>query len=295
MGRITNGMRKDEAITDIADIYALASAEKLVAPPAVPLDLKPLISPYRRYGRFTLRIENLPQSARLSAGQNNGDRTWSLALDELDDLFYFPPAGIDNEHTLAIRVITKDDTGASTIALIDYRITGAIECKSAVSSLPQRITRKSDPIEIQQDETSRKETSFLKEAIAERDLQLKRLRASSEQINTHLEERLDAALAEAEKTWRGDEALRLNALESELQVQFERKLAVAMQRAKGEAKGEEEAFALQNVQRELATAKNILATREAELTELQRQIERLRQASKSELLSEQQGAEAKGE
>jgi hypothetical protein len=41
--------------------------------------------------RITLRVEGLPQLARLSAGQNNGDRTWSLSLDELEGLLYFPP------------------------------------------------------------------------------------------------------------------------------------------------------------------------------------------------------------
>src|ERR1700722_11513952 len=114
MRRSTNGLRQEAAITDIADIYALASAKKSVASRAVRLELKPLLSPYRKHGRFTLRIENLPQSARLSAGQNNGDHTWSLALDELDDLLYFPPAGVDKDHTIAIRVIAKDDIGAST-------------------------------------------------------------------------------------------------------------------------------------------------------------------------------------
>ena len=30
------------------------------------------LAPYRDRGRLTIRLENLPQLARLSAGQNNG-------------------------------------------------------------------------------------------------------------------------------------------------------------------------------------------------------------------------------
>jgi len=278
-------LRKEAAITDIADIYALASAKKSVAPRAVPMELKPLISPYRKHGRFTLRIENLPQSARLSAGQNNGDRTWSLALDELDDLFYFPPTGFDNEHTLAIRVITKDETGASTIALIDYRIKCAGDSQCAVPSLPQRVTRKSEPLRTLQDDGLQKEILLLKDTLAERDLELNRLRVSREQINAQLTERLDASLAEAESVWRREEALRLDALETALQEQFELKLAEAKQRPRADANisNEGKAAALQNVQLDLATVKDTLANREAALSKLQTQMERLRQDSKMEM------------
>ena len=58
---------------------------------AIPLDLRPVISAYRSRGRFMLRVENLPQLARFSAGQNNGNCSWSLLLDELEDLVYFAP------------------------------------------------------------------------------------------------------------------------------------------------------------------------------------------------------------
>ena len=55
------------------------------APPdPVPLALAPLIAPYKKRGRVKLRIERLPRRARLSQGQNNGDGSWSLMLDELD-------------------------------------------------------------------------------------------------------------------------------------------------------------------------------------------------------------------
>ena len=39
-------------------------------------------------GRLAVRIERMPQLARLSTGRNNGDNSWSLTLDQLEDLTY---------------------------------------------------------------------------------------------------------------------------------------------------------------------------------------------------------------
>src|SRR5690606_21225610 len=38
-----------------------------------------------------LVVENLPQGSRLSAGRNNGNRTWSLQPDEIHGLLFYPP------------------------------------------------------------------------------------------------------------------------------------------------------------------------------------------------------------
>ena len=106
---------------------ARASLDSSVASRAIPIDLRPVISAYRKRGRFQLRVEKLPQSARFSAGQNNGDGSWALLLDELEDLVYFAPKSIAGDHTLAIRLIAKDETEAFTIALIDYTVKGDLE------------------------------------------------------------------------------------------------------------------------------------------------------------------------
>src|ERR1700712_924563 len=72
---------------------------------AIPVTLAPLLLPYKKFGRLSIRIERLPQLARLSAGRNNGDCSWSLTLDELEDLAYMAPEGMEGTQTLAIRVI----------------------------------------------------------------------------------------------------------------------------------------------------------------------------------------------
>jgi Bacterial SH3 domain len=87
----------------------------------IPLALAPLLSPYKKHGRLSVRIERLPRLARLSAGRNNGDRSWSLGLDELEDLTYLPPDGMDEAHTLAMRIIGLDG-GGSTLAVLDLSV-----------------------------------------------------------------------------------------------------------------------------------------------------------------------------
>jgi hypothetical protein len=89
----------------------------------IPLDLGPLLSPYRHHKKLAIRIEKLPQLSRLSNGHNNGDCTYSLKLDELQGLLYLPPPGEEpSPVTLVLRVINVDDDYATTLALIDVSL-----------------------------------------------------------------------------------------------------------------------------------------------------------------------------
>src|SRR5580693_7721873 len=133
------------ASEDEAKISASVS-RKTPAARTIPLDLGPLIFPYRGRRRLTLRIEGLPQLARLSAGQNNGDNSWSLALDDLEGLSYFPPKGFDRQHTLKLRVIAKDETGASGIALIDFPVMCDDARANAAPSQPSGVAAGKEPI-----------------------------------------------------------------------------------------------------------------------------------------------------
>ncbi len=75
---------------------------------AIPLDLISPLTPYRDQEGLSIRVERLPFKARLSKGRNNGDNSWSLTLNDLDDLQYLPPEGMDDPHNLTIRVIRVD-------------------------------------------------------------------------------------------------------------------------------------------------------------------------------------------
>ena len=88
----------------------------------IPLELSVLASPFREYGRLSVRLERLPPKARLSAGSNNGDATWSLMLDELDGLEYLPPKGFAEDHTLLVRIVCIEDGDAATLAQFDLLV-----------------------------------------------------------------------------------------------------------------------------------------------------------------------------
>src|SRR5918997_2543100 len=64
-------------------------------------------------------IEGVPDGARLSAGRNNGDKTWSLAPEDLLELAYLPPLGRSGDQSFFVRLLTFDPDGyqiASTTA-----------------------------------------------------------------------------------------------------------------------------------------------------------------------------------
>lgn len=273
MGPRANSLRNIPAkgTSTFAGASARESSETPATPKSIALDLKPLIQPYRDRGRLTLRLEKLPQSARLSAGQNNGDRTWSLAQDELEGLCYFPPAGADEEHVLAVRLIAKDETGASTIALLEVRVpldgTGD-------AAPPLRLARKPGQAEPPQDSALRDEIAQLKSTLAEREAELKQTRASGEQAEAQAQEKIDAALWAAENIWKAEEAARLNVLRTELEDQAEKE---RRSQNAARAQREQDAAALQQLQDRYAQAQKALGGHEAEAKRLQAQFEQLRQ------------------
>jgi len=291
----TNRLRKAPAAAMAKLAQAAANAaSKAPAPYAMPLDLRPLLAPYREHKRFTLRIENLPQLARLSAGQNNGDNTWSLALDELEELLYFLPEGFDKEHALTIRLVSKDETGASTIALIDFRVPRADDRESASPQPPPRVPRENETLDKPLDGALREDILRLEATLAEREVELNHMRASSEQMTAHWQRKLDESLLGAESAWKIDETTRTNFLKASLQEEFEQKLADVQQRAQADAETSRkwDAVVFRRLQQELASTKDMLAERDAEFIQLQEQQGRLRQKTDAELSAAKAAAEA---
>ena len=93
----------------------------------IPLNIGPLLNPYRGRGKISIRIERLPQLSRLSAGHNNGNNTWSVGLDELEGLTYLQPASPGAERSLDLRIISWDGEDASTLALLPVEISSPAE------------------------------------------------------------------------------------------------------------------------------------------------------------------------
>jgi hypothetical protein len=76
-------------------------------------------------GRLSVIVEGMPAGARLSAGTNNGDKTWSLTAEDLDGLELLVPEGKGGDHALTARVLRFDDDGydvANTVALLDLHV-----------------------------------------------------------------------------------------------------------------------------------------------------------------------------
>ena len=114
--------------TETAAFASLTAADVIRAPVVqrmLPLDFRPLLKPFKRAGRLCLRIERLPQGAKLSAGRRNTDNSWSLASDELEDLNYLIPSNISRDHELTIRVMTFEDGAASTLKVSQFAITAS--------------------------------------------------------------------------------------------------------------------------------------------------------------------------
>ena len=289
-GGATRLRRIPETAEDLAGMPARASVDSSTAARAIPINLSPLISAYRKRGRFMLRVENLPQSARFSAGQNNGDGTWSLMLDELDELVYFAPKTANADHTLSIRLIAKDETEAFTIALIDFPIMGASDRDGAgfAKSSPSSGAGASQ-------EHLRSEIHALEASLAAREAELNQLRASAERMGVLLQQKMDSAVADAAAVWKREEAARLEAEKARLEEQYERRLAEREFRVQAIADigREQQATSLRRLAQEFAGTKEMLAVREGELAASRAGLERLRKETEAEVASVRATAETR--
>ena len=151
---------------------------------AIPLDLAPLLAPYKKRGRMTLRIERLPPTSRLSQGRNNGDNSWSLASDEIEDLSYLVPENIQDAHTLAIRIIGLGRGAGNTIAVLDLVVspnaTGAI---SSSDTEQDGAAAPGNTVSLQDDAKLnglREDLAKANEDLLEREAELEQLRQEAE-------------------------------------------------------------------------------------------------------------------
>jgi hypothetical protein len=253
----------------------------------IPLDIAPLLAPYRRHGRLSLRIERLPPQARLNRGNNNGDRTWSLSLDELDGLVYLAPPRSAEPHTLAVRVVGLDGDYGATLALLDLRVSPAKAPPAAAAKSATddgRIERA--PLAAL---TAAQASLAAREAeLAEARQELDRLRAAGQEVETALagakvaaDAAIAARLAEAEAAaekhlaqcraqWQAEEVERRAEWEAGNGQRIEAALAEA--RAGAAAAAAEQ----RRLGDELAAAKTALAAREASLAETRASLDHAR-------------------
>jgi hypothetical protein len=106
---------------------ALTAAVPLVSelppPPPIALDLAAAVpAGGRDDGQIVIKVEGMVQGAVLSAGRNNGNRTWSLATDQIAGLEYTLVHGPLIPHTLQVRVLAVAEDQATTLMLLETDI-----------------------------------------------------------------------------------------------------------------------------------------------------------------------------
>lgn len=294
----------------IPPAFASITAADIIRAPVVertvPLDLLPLLKPFKRAGRLSLRIERLPQRAKMSAGRRNSDGSWSLASDELSDLNYLVPSNAPAEHELTIRVMGFEEGAPTTLKVLQHPI--RLEEPSDPSALDEAICRSSevhDPVlrsqlgEMQSLFAVREsELVELRKAVqqakSESAAELQKARAAWEQelhqrlaeVSEQAEERQEhehkkrdtknqTTLKQAEERWRMQESVRTAAAHAEWQRQ------VAHERAEHSEKNTklEAALAAETDKRrklEAALAQAMAQAKPAPAAESSPELERLR-------------------
>lgn len=201
---------------------------------AIPLNLAPLVAPYKKQGRLTLRIERLYHLGRLSAGRNNGDGSWSLSTDELEDLEYLLPESMEETHTLAVRIMTLDDGAGTTLAVLDYLVSPATgesgaARNGAVNGSGNGSGNGSDAsvpgLDIQaQFQRLRDELAKANADLAAREAELIRAKQAAERPEPQppiTAESIKAAIAKTRASWESEVAERIEAAKTAARAEFE--------------------------------------------------------------------------
>jgi hypothetical protein len=182
----------------------------------VPLEILPLLAPFKKRGRLTVRIEKLPIQARLSAGRNNGDHSYSLMMDELEDLEYLAPDGTDPRPVLSVRIITLEDGDASTIAVRELPVEFGGEELGEI-----------DLANISNEELRRliEELTRVKSTLSMREAELNEARAKSAMPGKLPPGTIDAELIEARAAWKAEMDEKIAKVKAEAAANLEKSWA----------------------------------------------------------------------
>jgi len=115
--------------------------------------------------------------ARLSKGRNNGDNTWSLSPEELENVLYLPPDDRVHEDRLALRIIELNEDGGTTLAVLEFPL-------APTDALPAPTTASARVVAAEKDDAERErlheELAAAKELAAAREAELTELRRAVE-------------------------------------------------------------------------------------------------------------------
>jgi len=283
----TASSRKKEAKDASLPAFASITAADIVRAPtgqrSIPLDLLPLLKPFKRSGRLALRIERLPQRAKFSAGRRNSDGSWSLASDELEDLTYLIPTNIEAAHELTIRVMKFDDGAASTLKVIQYPIAAlnAAPDPSVQEEAVCRSTEQNDPI-------LRSQLGEMQSLFAVRESELAALRTALERTK---EEQV-AELEKARASWEVE--LKQHLAEMAAKVQSQVQSQVQSDRKRDAHQAEQDSRAIAQAQAQTQAQAEAQAQTKAE-QKLASALEQAARQAEERLASERQALQAEAD
>jgi hypothetical protein len=171
------------------------------------------VAPYKRYRGLSLRVEHLAHGARLNQGRNNGDRSWTIAPDEVDGLEYLPPNDWHEAHTLAVRIVSLDGGDGETLAVIDLPIAARDGAGDSFDSSSVELQ-----VEMQR---LRDELVKIKSSLAARDTELGTARRNAEDAERSRQS-LKAEFSAAEESWDRELREQLTAAAAEANANLER-------------------------------------------------------------------------
>lgn len=211
--RATKFAKKTSRHVEVAGLARL-SGEPKEELRAVPLDILPLLQPFKKRGRLSVRVEKLPILARLSAGRNNGDRSYSLMTDELEDLQYLAPPGTDPRPVLSVRIIALDEGAASTIAVREVTVEFGEEENAG----------EIDFANISNDDLRRliEELTRVKSTLSLREAELNEIRSKSALQSEAQKGSAEALLAEARAAWQIEMEEKIAKVKAEAAANLER-------------------------------------------------------------------------
>lgn len=123
-----SGGRKKTIMSDSVSTAADDAAMR----DGIPLDLAPLLAPYRQHRRLSLRVVQLPGRAQLSAGVRNEDASWSLTPDDLDGLALMLPDDVEPPPGVAVRIVVIDkNENASIVGQFEVPLPRAARARPA--------------------------------------------------------------------------------------------------------------------------------------------------------------------
>gem|GEM_PF-712768 len=110
------------AVADLADL-AVTNARG-DEDTAIDLDIRSALTDTDGSESLSITIAGVPEGASLSAGVDNGDGSWTLTPDQLENLQIQPPADSDNDFTLKVRATTTEgENGDQAVSATDLRVT----------------------------------------------------------------------------------------------------------------------------------------------------------------------------